>query len=386
LIIRDDELKGFGIRATKSCISFIAERRVGQQVRRFTIGKYGPMMVDEARREARKILSGAAVVNLVQHDEAACITLLQVLENFLAVRKLRPNTVKSYTQITKRCLGDWLDAPITSITRDMVQTRHRDLTKTTKQGTSGEVQANMSMRVLRTLLNFAANNYETPNGQPILAINPVCRLSQNRSWHREARRRIVIPDHKLGDFYRAVMSLKNRMLRDYLLVLILTGLRRNEAANLRWTDIDLIERTLTVRAEYAKNKQEHILPLSDFLFMLLSVRKEKALESEYIFPGRDRRGHIIDSGCAIERVVKNTGCDFVLHDLRRTFVTTAAKLGVPHHIIKKLVNHITSSGATDGYIVIQVEHLRDPMAQITNRFLTLFGCSPSDWSQGDQSG
>jgi integrase len=89
------------------------------------------------------------------------------------------------------------------------------------------------------------------------------------------------------------MSLKNRMLRDYLLVLILTGLRRNEAANLRWTDIDIIERTLTVRAEYAKNKQEHILPLSDFLFMLLSVRKEKALESEYIFPGRDRRGHII---------------------------------------------------------------------------------------------
>jgi hypothetical protein len=62
----------------------------------------------------------------------------------------------------------------------------------------------------------------------------------------------------------------------------------------------------------------------------------------------------------------------------------AAKLGVAHHIIKKLVNHISSSGATDGYIVIQVEHLCEPMALINNRFLTLFGCDISDWRQSDE--
>jgi hypothetical protein len=72
-----------------------------------------------------------------------------------------------------------------------------------------------------------------------------------------------------------------------------------------------------------------------------------------------------------------------LHDLRRTFVTTAAKIGVPHHLIRKLINHVASSEATDGYIVIHVEHLREPMTQITNRFLTLFGCDINDWKTLD---
>ena len=63
----------------------------------------------------------------------------------------------------------------------------------------------------------------------------------------------------------------------------------------------------------------------------------------------------------------------------------AAKLGAPHHIIKKLVNHVTSTGATDGYIVLHVEHLRESMAQINNRFLTLVGRTISDWTRDDCS-
>jgi hypothetical protein len=61
----------------------------------------------------------------------------------------------------------------------------------------------------------------------------------------------------------------------------------------------------------------------------------------------------------------------------------AARLGLPHHIIKKLINHIASTDATDGYIVLHVEHLREPMAQVNNRILTLFGCTVSDWQQVD---
>jgi hypothetical protein len=49
LIIRDDELKGFGIRVTKNRVSFIAECRVNGQVRRVTLGKYGKMTPEHAR-------------------------------------------------------------------------------------------------------------------------------------------------------------------------------------------------------------------------------------------------------------------------------------------------------------------------------------------------
>ena len=40
-------------------------------------------------------------------------------------------------------------------------------------------------------------------------------------------------------FYRAVMELENPVARDYLLLLLFTGLRRTEAARLTWADVDL---------------------------------------------------------------------------------------------------------------------------------------------------
>ena len=382
LLVRDDDLKGFGLRITKNCVSFIVEHRVGGRVRRLTIGKYGSMPPEEARKTAQKILAGEISGKPAGELTRVNITLAEVLRKFLAIKKLRPNTVRAYSQITKRCLGDWFDLPVTNISKEMVQTRHSELTHATKQKSSGEVQANMAMRILRTLLNFAANNYETADGQSIIASNPVRRLSQNRSWHTEPRRRVILPDHKLGDWYRAVMALKQTTVRDYLLFLLLTGLRRNEAASLRWIDIDFDARTITIPAAAAKNKQEHCLPISEFVWILLRQRKQ---DSEFVFPGRGNRGHIVDSGHVISKVQRMSGCVFVIHDLRRTFITMAAKLGVAHHIIKKLVNHVTSTGATEGYIVLHVEHLRESMALISNRFLTLFGCSIFDWKQHDCS-
>jgi integrase len=238
----------------------------------------------------------------------------------------------------------------------------------------------MAMRILRSLLNFAANNYETANGQPIISINPVCRLSQNRSWHAEPRRRVVIADEQLGHWYRAVVTLRQKTLRDYFLFLILTGLRRNEAATLRWTDVDLQAKIITIRAAISKNKIEHQLPLTDFLTLLLRQRLRQRRDSEYVFASRYRRdSHIVSIKEAVSSIIKNRGCSFVPHDTRRTFISLAARLGVPHHIIKKLVIHTASRDVTDGYVVIHTEHLREPMALINNRFLTLFGFNISDW-------
>jgi integrase len=382
--IRDDELKGFGLRVTKGRVSFVVESRTSGKFRRITLGQYGTMTPDEARKKARQLLSGSVAIE-ASTAKLQAVTLNVVFEKFMAVRRLRPNTIRNYTQITKRCLGDWLNLPVSSITRDMVNARHKKLTRTTKQGTSGEAQANMAMRILRTFLNFAGNNFETSDAQPIITMNPVRTLSQNRSWHQERRRRIIIPDLRLGDWYRAVTSLKQIYIRDYLLLLMLTGLRRNEAATLRWSDIDFDARTLTVRAEIAKNKGEHCLPLPDFLFLLLSHRKEnRRIDSNFVFPGR-RGGPLVDPKQAVSRVIEKSGCNFVLHDLRRGFITQAAKLSVPHHIIKKLVNHVATADVTDGYIVIDIEHLREPMNLINNRFLTLFGCNIADWEKNNRA-
>ena len=124
LILRDSELKGFGVRATSHSISFIVECRVDGRVQRATLGKYGQMTVEQARTEAQKYLT-AVSAERAQCPEPSVVTLNDVLEKYLAVRKLRPHTIANYSGVAKRGLADWLDKPITAITKDMIQDRHQ---------------------------------------------------------------------------------------------------------------------------------------------------------------------------------------------------------------------------------------------------------------------
>ncbi|RTL42400.1 MAG: DUF4102 domain-containing protein [Candidatus Melainabacteria bacterium] len=374
-IIRDDDLKGFGLRVTKGSMSWIAEVRVDGKLKRLTLGKYELMAPEQARNDCRKLLQRHALNEQIQ----AIPTLSQVQSRYLEVRSLSKNTLRNYINLTKRCLGDWYELPITSITKDMVLARHRELTRTTQQKSSGKTQANMAMSNLNSLFRFAIHHYESEDGTPLIVSNPVVTLSQNRVWHRTGVRRVIIPDHKLSDWYQAVLSLRQKMIRDYLLVLILTGLRKNEAASLRWTDIDFECKTLTIRAENTKNQNEYSLPMSEFLVAIMRRRKLDPRKSDFVFPGRE--GHLVDPKHCLEHVIDRSECDFVLHDLRRTFITAAAKLGIPHNLIKKLVNHVSVADVTDGYISLQVEHLRAPMEQITNHFLNLFGYDEKQWDE-----
>jgi integrase len=254
----------------------------------------------------------------------------------------------------------------------MVEQRHIELRRPTHQRTSGEAQANTVMHLLGALLNFASVNYEL-DGKPIILVNPVKRLSHNRRWYPEQRRQTVLADHKLPDWFDTVMALRHPTVRDYLLLLLFTGLRKNEAATLRWTDIDLQSKVLTVRREVAKNGKEHRLPLSDFLFNLLSERFLNRGNCEYVFPGRGKKHHLVDSDHVIKGVAKKADCSFILHDARRTFLTVAERLALSYVVLKKLANHAGKNDTTFGYVVVDVERLREPMQRITNELLRLCG-------------
>ena len=112
-IYRDSELKGFGLRVTPGSMSYIVESRVNGNSRRVTIGRCDEMTPEQARKEARRIL-GQMSQNKVPTSQQSSITLREVLQSFLDVRKLTPNTVRSYRSLLNRCVPDWLDLPITS--------------------------------------------------------------------------------------------------------------------------------------------------------------------------------------------------------------------------------------------------------------------------------
>jgi integrase len=181
------------------------------------------------------------------------------------------------------------------------------------------------------------------------------------------RRQTVIKAHQLDAWIRAVNTLDNEVVSDYLLTLLFTGLRKNEAAQLRWCDIDLEARTLKI--DDPKNRQPHMLPLTDFLQDIF-VRRWQQRKNDYVFPGLSTKPYIDDCRTYVAAVSQRSGVSFRLHDLRRTFITIAESLDIPYYAIKRLANHRDSSDVTVGYIISGVERLRAPMNKITEFILT----------------
>jgi integrase len=364
---RDDEIRGFGVKVFPSGVkTFFLEKRVAGKVKRITIGRFGELTAEQARKQAVKlagqIASGGDPVAEKRQAELKAITLAEAFADYLGTRKdLKPKTLKDYERVIGKAFDDWRGKPLLSITKDMVAKRHTLLGEQ-----SGEAWANLSMRVLRALFNFAAGRYEDSQGRSLIAENPVKRLSQTRAWYRVERRQTVIKLHELQAWFSGVMALGNEILRDYLLLMLLTGLRRNEAAKLQWADVDLAAKTLTVRDP--KNRRDHTLPLSDFLFDMLARRKTGAVNG-YVFPGAGAGGYIVEPRKQMAHVTAASGVHFTVHDLRRTFITIAESLDIPAYALKRLLNHANGADVTAGYIVASTERLREPMQKVTDYVL-----------------
>ena len=151
--------------------------------------------------------------------------------------------------------------------------------------------------------------------------------------------------------------------------MLLTGLRRTEAATLTWDQVDFKEKTLTIAD--TKNGRVHRLPFSDAIEALLE-RRHEVQESPFVFPSDAERGHLSEPRSAIKRVCELSGVTFTLHDLRRTFITAAERLDIPAYALKRLMNHKDPNDVTDGYIIFDVERLRGPIQKITDFFEAQF--------------
>ncbi|CAN5140582.1 hypothetical protein BH10CYA1_BH10CYA1_58600 [soil metagenome] len=101
-------------------------------------------------------------------------------------------------------------------------------------------------------------------------------------------------------------------------------------------------------------------------------------ETRLLVPWAKGNSHIKEYRALVAEVRTKSKCPFLIHDLRRTFLTMPS-LDVPHYALKKLANHIPANDVTDDYIVIDVERLRVHMCRITDQFLALLFHDINDW-------
>jgi integrase len=379
-IYRDKELKGFGLRVTSGgARTYVVEKRIGGRVRRVKIGRADALKAEKARRLAHEFLGtvagGRDPIAEKSAAKAQAITLGEVLDDYLAARgdKLKPRTRDQYRDvITARrkdgsplAFADWHKKRIADISAELVQRRHRELSDG-----HGPAWANLAMRVLRLLLNYAAMRFDDGSGKPLIVANPVKRLGQARLWNEVERRETILRVEDMPEWYGSFVSLSN-MGRDYLLLVLLTGLRRREASALRWADVDIDKtRTLTVRD--TKNGRDHVLPLSTQLLDLLA-RRRAATEGPFVFPGRKPGTSLAEVKTLTQAVAKTSDIRTSVHDLRRTFATTAERLDISSYAVKRLLNHMTGNDVTAGYIVTDIERLRRPMQAISDFLFRAMG-------------
>lgn len=367
------------IRVTpKGTKTFSVYRRLkGKTAKRYTIGKYPLVTPEKARTRAKDPLTtmadGTNPNDLERAEravhEATGKTLREVFASYQQTRDLKASTVADYRESLETSFPDWLDKPMTEITERMVQDRHAKRSKVSK------ARANHAMRVLRALFNHLSAKYKDEGGNPVVSHNPVKTLSELRQWNRIKRRKTLIEPQDLPKWFKAVQTLEaereNRVIvaescRDFLITLILTGLREMEAKTLKWSEVNLEAGTLTILE--TKNGEPHRLPVADYLLTILRRRK-KAAKSDYVFPGTAKAGHLGTTVGWIEKVASKSGVSFCLHDLRRTFATIAESLDLSGFTIKRLLNHNTDADVTGGYITLTDQRLRDAMQRIETEIL-----------------
>jgi integrase len=359
----DTELSAFWLLVGKRSKTYLAKGRVGRKDIRCTIGKHGVFTTEEARRDARLMLADMARgidPNAVKNEKARKrLTLEEALGKFFEIKQdLSPITVSDYKMSVERYLKDWRKKPLDEITKEMVVQRNAYI----RQNHGGDV-ANKAMRVLSSVYNTATLFDDN------LPENPVTRLSRGKLWYKSKSRDSYIKDHQMAAWYASVIQYPGTTIRDYLLLLLFTGLRKSEGLKLTWDGIDFEDETLTIKI--TKNKRKHVLPLCPFTKKLLLDRYQCRESEEFVFPGKGKCGHLTEPKKAIQKIIEQSGIEFMLHDLRRTFITTAESLDLSSYALKYMLNHLSGSDVTARYIIRGVERVRAPMNRTSEKLLKM---------------
>jgi integrase len=381
----DTVTKGFGVQVsgTTTAVDYIAQRELPKkiagakkQTRRVNIGPAnGKVLTLEAARErAEEVLDQIrrGIDPRSKAEPVAMYTLRQVKELYFVVKQLSKGSRRTYGHHIDNHLTDWLDLPLSSITPEMVEMRHREIASKIAKGEryDGKASANDAMNTLGILWRFAAKRVALP-------ACPVGRLQDEKQWFPRQRRTTRVSAEHLPAFYEAVCALKIRTHRDLLLLLMFTGFRVTETKRLKWSNVDLAARTITLFAPDTKTKKTVELPMSDFVHDLLVGRRALGQQSEYVFPGQVASQPISGAQRAFEKIEKATGIAVSPHPLRRTFMKVGASARVNYVWLKVLSNHALPADVTSQhYLAPELEDLREPAQQVAAKLLVLCNAKP----------
>ena len=349
--IADTRLSGFTLRVQPSGARSYYARwgRSGIQV----IGKVGQFTPDEARERCQKILGNVAHGRppLEGLDGADGLTLGQFITDTYTpwVKAHRPRTAEGTLWRLGLHFAKWYNKPLSAITVEDVEGWRL---KRINEG----IEPSTVRRDLDALSSVLTRAVKLDK----LAINPVHRIERPKIDRTPKVRYLDTPEEKR---LRKALSERDAEMRkaresanrwrkarkqdplpplpyfgDHLTPAVLlsmnTGMRRGELLALRWANVDMKGKQLTIEGSTAKAGQTRHIPLNDEALDVLKKWREQAPPGDRVIA--------VDTGfktawaSLLERA-KITA--FRWHDLRHHFASRLVQAGVPLNTVRELLGH-----------------------------------------------
>lgn len=234
---------------------------------------------------------------------------------------LAPLMKLKLSELTARKVEDWLKA-------------EKDKRPTT---------AALAYRLLRAFVRWASDHDDYK-----------ATIDARAATTKSVKEHVPSPKTKEGDclqreqlvlWFDQVRKVGNPVISAYLQGLLLTGARREELANLKWSDVDFQWSSLTI---HDKVEGERVIPLTPYLAALLDVLPRR---NGWIFSSQlSASGRIQEPRVAHNNALAAAGLPHVsLHGLRRSFGTLAEWVEAPTGIVAQIMGHKPSALAEKHY-------------------------------------
>ncbi|WP_293761029.1 integrase family protein [uncultured Aquitalea sp.] len=373
----DTEAPGLGIRVTQKGVkSYIFQSYVFDQQFRMTIGDVNTWRLDaptrstenSARKEARRLQSlcdagidprrakealKAESVRQQAEEARKDTTLADAWKHYIKANSIRWSTthLKAHERLAHRGgeprtrakakttipgpLAALLDVKLSELSADRLATWVEE------ENTSRPTVTALAFRMLRACLNWC-------NEQPeYIGLVPRGAHASKKVRHKVAKPRAkddCLQREQLAIWFSAVRLLPP-VFGIYLQTLLLTGSRREELADLRWTDVDFQWNSLRIAD---KVDGERIIPLTPYIATLLASLPRR---NEWVFSSPSAAsGRIQDPRDAHNRALTMAGLPHLtLHGLRRSFGTLAEWVECPIGVVAQLQGHKPSATAEKHY-------------------------------------